>query len=156
MHTRNCLPNGMDLYIARTCTEAGKDPGCCIWSSTHSCYVVSSRCYCDSYCATYNDCCEDVSTSLQCCEFILCVCSYTIQSHILLHGIYPHCTMYMYTYIALAQSSSGRVQSDLEQELKVQASALSPVYMYSQCMWSYYITLCIPDLTCAEVQREKS
>ena len=55
-------------FIAQTCTEAGKDPGCCV-GSFPSCYVAGARCYCDEVCTTYGDCCSDVSVST-CRKFI--------------------------------------------------------------------------------------
>ena len=54
--------------LAQTCTEAGKDPGCCIFSQTHSCFVEigggGRGCYCDSFCTVFDDCCKDVDTSV--------------------------------------------------------------------------------------------
>ena len=50
--------------LAQTCAQAGKSAGSCVWSSTNSCYVSGGRCYCDTTCTTYNDCCEDVNASM--------------------------------------------------------------------------------------------
>ena len=33
-------------------------------SSSKECYVPGGRCYCDSVCTTYNDCCDDVNASI--------------------------------------------------------------------------------------------
>lgn len=53
------------LYIiAQTCTEAGKNPGGCVWSPTTSCFIFGGRCYCDSYCRYFDDCCDDVSSAM--------------------------------------------------------------------------------------------
>ena len=48
------------VAIAQTCTEAGKDAGCCVWSATESCFVLHGECYCDIQCLDYGDCCDDV------------------------------------------------------------------------------------------------
>ena len=47
---------------AQTCTDAGKGPGDCLWSTNppSNCYVSGGNCYCDFACATVNDCCSDV------------------------------------------------------------------------------------------------
>ena len=47
------------VAIAQTCTEAGKDAGCCVWSATKSCFVPREKCYCDSVCFHFGDCCDD-------------------------------------------------------------------------------------------------
>ena len=54
----------LNLFVAQTCHDAGKHAGCCVLSSTQSCFVPGGRCYCDSYCTYYNDCCTDVSSSV--------------------------------------------------------------------------------------------
>ena len=46
--------------LAQTCSEAGKSPGCCSFSSTNLCFVVEGRCYCDPDCIIFGDCCDDV------------------------------------------------------------------------------------------------
>ena len=53
-----------NFFVAQTCSDAGKHSGCCVWSSTQSCFVPGGRCYCDSYCTYYNDCCSDVPSSV--------------------------------------------------------------------------------------------
>ena len=46
---------------ATTCAEAGKQPGCCTTGLfSQSCFVPGGRCYCDSQCVVFNDCCDDV------------------------------------------------------------------------------------------------
>ena len=59
-HTHTCIHTHNTSHAAQTCSEAGKRPGFCIWSSTHSCHVSGRNCYCDGYCVIFNDCCEDV------------------------------------------------------------------------------------------------
>ena len=56
------------IMIAQTCTDAGKNAGFCVWSSTKSCYVPGGRCYCDCDCTDINikDCCDDVPLSVNC------------------------------------------------------------------------------------------
>lgn len=48
-------------YLAQTCTEAGKDPGCCT-GGPQACRVTANgkTCYCDHKCTAFNDCCSDV------------------------------------------------------------------------------------------------
>ena len=56
------LPKLIKLaYLAQTCTEAGKDPGCCT-GGPQACSVTANgkTCYCDNNCTAYNDCCSDV------------------------------------------------------------------------------------------------
>lgn len=48
---------------ARTCSEAGKAPGCCKGKPKKHCYVAGGSCYCDSKCAIFKDCCDDVPVS---------------------------------------------------------------------------------------------
>ena len=51
----------LQFYLAQTCTEAGKDPGCCAGDPS-ACSVTANgtTCYCDRTCVAYNDCCSDV------------------------------------------------------------------------------------------------
>ena len=49
------------LSIAKTCSEAGKQPGCCA-GGPQACSVTANgkTCYCDHKCVAFNDCCADV------------------------------------------------------------------------------------------------
>ena len=51
------------LSTARTCAEAGKEPGCCT-GGPQNCSITANgkTCYCDSLCVVFNNCCSDVPT----------------------------------------------------------------------------------------------
>ena len=73
-----CMHNTLYITIMHvfkaTCSQAGKLPGCCTWSSSSSCSVSvdnnNYECYCDNDCLIFNDCCKDVPMPM-CGEFTI-------------------------------------------------------------------------------------
>ena len=56
--------NFVCIIIARTCSDAGKQAGCCESMEFNSVMICSWRCYCDRLCAKFSDCCKDVSSAV--------------------------------------------------------------------------------------------
>ena len=112
--------------IAQTCSDALKLPGCCRSTSQSHCYVPGGNCYCDSYCVTMGDCCDDVP--LQChggfvlnqLLFITILCVIFIKMH-------PVCRFKHYLNDILGSTpstqknlyKSAETQSHLDQDLLV-------------------------------------
>ena len=67
-------------HLATTCTEAGKNPGCCT-GGLQACSVTANgkTCFCDNDCITNNDCCSDVPKMCGMQIILLFTCMYAFK-----------------------------------------------------------------------------